>query len=232
MTAQACASLTKQRGFTLVELLVVLAIVALLTALGTASVNQILSRVREAECASKMRRLGTAMAQYRTDNEGTFPRSFHSAGAYREPGWATSILPYLEPSAEELTPALFNKYFRCPAHKETNPIIYSYALNVHFELDPNGDDYLGSPQTWRREVNVPAPSRTILLAETRPVPYGDHLMCHQWSSPAAARNAMAHDRHRGKSHYLFVDGHVERLRVEETLDSRNKINLWNPSLAH
>jgi prepilin-type N-terminal cleavage/methylation domain-containing protein/prepilin-type processing-associated H-X9-DG protein len=222
---------TSRLGFSLVEFLVVLAILALLAALSLASINRVLSRAREADCFSKMHGLGAAIAQYRADNQGMFPRSFHSAGAHREPGWATAILPYLAPSAEEMTPALFNKYFRCPEHKETNPLVYSYAMNVHFELDPEGDDYVGSPQTWRRDVNVPSPSKTILLAEPRPVLFGDHLMCHQWSSTNAARNALAYNRHRGKSHFLFVDGHVERLGVTETFDPRRGVNLWNPSLA-
>jgi prepilin-type processing-associated H-X9-DG protein len=108
---------------------------------------------------------------------------------------------------------------------------YSYGLNVHFELDPEGDDYAGSPATWRRTAAVPHPSRTILLAECMPSLYADHFMCHQWSSLKAARTATAHTRHAGRSHFLFLDGHVERLPIESTFDPAKAVNRWNPSLA-
>jgi prepilin-type processing-associated H-X9-DG protein len=109
--------------------------------------------------------------------------------------------------------------------------IYSYGLNVHFELDPDGDDYIGSPATWRRLHQSPSPGGTIWMAQTMPVLYGDHLMCHQWSGLQAAKNALNHTVHSGKANYLFLDGHVELLRVEETFDPGRKINRWNPMLA-
>jgi len=39
------------------------------------------------------------------------------------------------------------------------------------------------------------------------------------------------DRHGSDSRYLFVDGHVEHLRREETFGPAAKRNLWNPALA-
>jgi prepilin-type processing-associated H-X9-DG protein len=56
-------------------------------------------------------------------------------------------------------------------------------------------------------------------------------MCHQWSKQAAALNAVDSLRHGKVSNYLFVDGHVESLRLEQTFDPAAGINLWNPSLA-
>jgi len=125
----------------------------------------------------------------------------------------------------------FNRLFRCPSDKETDMYTYSYGLNVFFELDPRGDDYQGSPQTWRKLSQIPHPSQTILMAETRPVRFGDHLMSHFWSTPEAAANALSGKRHLGKSHFLFVDGHVQAMEVKETLNPSQCRNLWNPSLA-
>lgn len=221
-------------GFTLVELLAVVAVVGILAAIILASVGGVQRRAHGLECAARMRALGMAVQLYTQDHNGEFPRSFHSAGAHREPGWAASAAPYLGAgAATSLTQwkPIFNRYFRCPEERSTDATVYSYGLNVHFELDPSGDNYRGSPATWRRIAQVPAPSRTILLAETPPIAFGDHFMCHQWSGAGAARNAVAHARHEGKSNYLFVDGHVETLTVEETIDTGGGVNLWNPSLA-
>lgn len=223
-------------GFTLVELLVVIAIIAVLAAVAVAASGSAQSKSAATGCASNLRNLGAALQLYCADHGGAFPRSFHSAGAFREPGWAASIAPYLgSPEATSMDDwkNVFSKFFRCPADKNSDPMIFSYGLNVFFELDPDGDDYVGAPATWRRTVAVSNPSRTILLAEVASAGGGmtaDHFMCHQWSSVNAAKNAVAHERHSGKSNFLFVDGHVAMLPVAETFASRTK-NFWNPSTA-
>lgn len=112
-----------------------------------------------------------------------------------------------------------------------DPVLFSYGLNVHFELTPGGDDYAGSPATWRRLTQIRNPSRTVLLAETRPVAFGDHFMAHLWSGTAGARSAVAHDRHTGKANYVFADGHVVPLAVADTFDPARNLNLWNPGLV-
>lgn len=210
------------------------AIVATLAAVAVPSWGRARDRARAAACVVKLKSLGLGFQLYAQDHDGELPRSFHSAGAHREPGWAASISPYLGAPATA-TPAewkpVFNSYFRCPADASEDPAIYSYGLNVFFELTPEGDDYLGSPSTWRRLQQIPNPSKTVLLAESRPVPFGDHFMCHQWSATAAARNALQSDRHAKKSNYLFAEGHVETLPVEATFAPERGVNLWNPSIA-
>lgn len=221
-------------GFTLVELLVTIAVIVSLAALSLGAVRRSMRKTDTIRCATKMKALGTATILYTQDHNGRFPRSFHSAGAYREPGWAVSIAPYLGVSGSEIEhswESVFNNHFRSPADKTTDVFIYSYAMNVHFELNPDGDDYQGAPKTWRTFHQVPNPGGTILFAQPKPVRFGDHLMCHQWSGIQAAKNALNYRIHDGKANYVFVDGHVETIKVEETIDPARNINRWNPSLA-
>lgn len=212
----------------------VAAIVATLAAVAVPALNNARGAGRVAGCATKLRTLAMGIPLYALDHDGEFPRSLHSAGAHREPGWAASIATYLgAPPTDSLAAwkPVFNRYFRCPSDPSADATVYSYGMNVFFELTPDGDDYTGSPATWRRPSQVPSPSRTVLLGETRPVAFGDHFMCHQWAGTQAARNALAWDRHSKKSNYLFVDGHVEALPVEATFNPGADVNLWNPSLA-
>jgi prepilin-type processing-associated H-X9-DG protein/prepilin-type N-terminal cleavage/methylation domain-containing protein len=221
-------------GFTLVELLAVIVVIAVLAGLSISSLRRALRQADAVNCAAKLKSLGTATVLYTLENQDQLPRSFHSAGAYRQPGWAASIAPYLGIPASQIAtswPAVFNTHFRSPADPATDSFIYSYGFNVHFELNPDGDDYQGSPATWRRLSQSPNPGGTILMGQTRPIKYGDHLMCHQWSGVQAAKNALNHTIHDGRANYLFLDGHVETLRVEDTFDPSRKINRWNPSLA-
>ncbi len=220
-------------GLTLVELLVVLAVLAVLAALVIPAIASAQERSQAATCSSRMRQLGVAILLYTQDNQGSFPRSSHSAAANREPGWAASVAPYLGAQPSEADAAWVTRELGCPGNPRAPASTYSYGMNVFFELRSPGDSYLGRPATWRRLAQVPSPARTILLAETASAAGGmapDHFMCHQWSGIGAARNAIAHDRHAGKSNYLFVDGHVECLPVEATFVSREQ-NRWNPSVA-
>ncbi len=225
----------KRSAFTLIELLVVVSIVAILAALAVPALNAANRQAQTAQCATKLKSLGAAISLYTIENQGELPRSWHSAGAHRQSGWAASIAPYLGVTDEQIQnnwAGVFDQHFRSPTDSsEESPFIYSYGMNVHFELDPNGDDYVGQPATWRRLQQIPRPTRTILLAQTRPIMFGDHLMCHLWNSIDAAKNALNHEAHNGRANYLFVDGHVELLAVEQTFAPSQELNLWNPELA-
>lgn len=227
----------KPDGFSLVELIAVIAIIAVAASVVVPVASAAMSKADRARCLSKMRSLGTGIGLCSLDNGNEFPRSSHSAGRKNEISWQFQIYTYLgEPEVFGPVPwaNVFNRHFRCPADPATDFNIPSYAMNVFFELSAeadSGDSYAGSPTTWRKAASVPRPARTVLLAEPRATENGDHFMCHEWSSLNAARNAVAWDRHSKKSNYLFVDGHVESLRVEDTFDPAQGVNLWNPSLA-
>jgi prepilin-type N-terminal cleavage/methylation domain-containing protein/prepilin-type processing-associated H-X9-DG protein len=224
----------QHKAFTLVELLVAVAIIGILGAISLTGVQGVFERSNNARCVATMRSLGQAMHLYSVENNGRFPRSFHSSGAHREPGWAASIAPYLgaptatNPQEWEL---VFNEYFRSPLDDNRDTAIYSYAMNVFFELDPAGDQYFGSPRVWRRMSQIPDPGQTILLGQPRAAPFADHFMCHQWTNARAAENALAKPAKDGKLNFLFVDGHIERLRPEDTIDPSASLNLWNPAIG-
>jgi len=222
------------RAISLIECLVVMAVGSFLVLLISSTASGSLQRVKNSQCVNKMRNLSTGILLYAQDHGGEFPRSYHSAAGAGVQPWAKAILPYMGCEAElseEDWQREFEESYRCPVDGNRTANIYSYALNVFFELTPDGDDYEGSPATWRKVFAVEKPSSTILLAEPRKVFYADHVMAHLWSSSAAAKNALDSRRHQNKSNFAFVDGHIESLPVEATYDRSSGLNLWNPSLA-
>ncbi|MGA0849144.1 MAG: prepilin-type N-terminal cleavage/methylation domain-containing protein [Chthoniobacterales bacterium] len=215
-------------AFSLVELLVVLAIIAVLAGVASGAWQRARGSSQAAQCLSTMRGLSAAIQLWGADRGGEFPRSSHSAFAHRSRGWQREILPYLGEEEGPVTPELQRRYFRCPADTRTKGT--SYGLNVFFELDPEADDYEGAPARWRRCSSLPAPSRTVLLAEIKTESSADHVMAHFWSGSAEG-GEVAMDRHDGRSNFVFADGSAALMAVEDTYDPARGINRWNPSLA-
>ncbi len=211
-------------AFTLVELLVVLAIVGLLAALLLPGLGQSRAAARTAACTGQLRQLGLAVQLYADDHREEFPRSQHSAFVHGQRTWGAALAPYLGGSEAAWT-NLLRTIYRCAADRKAGP--WSYGLNVYFELGPD-DDYVGKPQTWRRVSTVPRPARTILFAENASA--ADHIMPNFWSRPEDATDLAAH-RHRGRANYLFVDGHTEAAALRQIYDPAHGVDRWHPE-AH
>jgi prepilin-type N-terminal cleavage/methylation domain-containing protein len=112
-------SATKQsnsRGFSVVELVVVMGIIAVLAGIMLPGIAQVKENARRSVCSSNMRELGLAMAEYSVDNDE------------REPvadDWANGIFAYAE------TPQIY----RCPSYSGTKKITYSMnSLLDSFEV--------------------------------------------------------------------------------------------------
>ncbi len=214
----------RRSAFTLVELLVVLAIIALLASLLLPALGHAKAGARSIQCLGQLRQIGLAVRLYSDDHDDEFPRSQHSAFAHRQMPWGRAVAPQLGSSTVAWTNLLRGVY-RCPSDRRPTP--WSYGLNVYFELGPE-DDYLGKPETWRKTSLVPHPATTIALSEN--ASSADHIMAHFWTSRADAVD-VPDARHLKRSHYSFLDGHTGPRRLEETFDPDRSRDLWNPGTA-
>jgi prepilin-type N-terminal cleavage/methylation domain-containing protein len=218
----------RPRAFTLIELLVVIAIIAILAALLLPALARAKESARSIQCLNQMRQIALATRLYAEDNEDQFPRSQHSAFANRQLPWERAVAPFLAVGSDTTVwTNLLQNLYHCPNDKQPGHL--SYGLNYYFEVGEE-DDYPGWPKTWRKFSQIAKPANTILFTELDVA--ADHVMpglC--WMTTADAEKEVASKRHKQKSHYPFVDGHITALKLSATFDPAKQLDLWNPSLA-
>jgi prepilin-type N-terminal cleavage/methylation domain-containing protein/prepilin-type processing-associated H-X9-DG protein len=191
-------------GFTLVELLTVLAIIALLAAIAFPVYAGARGEARQTVCLSNMKQLATSFFMYAQDYDGHMPRhDWYSTTGRAEDllradrgasCWWVKVMPYLR--SEEL--------LRCPAgeHDYINLAHGVYhSTRVEFDVDYGINMCLagGYPIAWVRE-----PASIILLVEQEP----DTWACWWNRGSATNHNPWQNARHEGGSNYVFCDGHA------------------------
>jgi len=125
-----------RNGFTLVELLVVIGIIAVLISILLPVLNRARESAKQIKCLSNLRQLGLAMVMYNSENRGRFP----APGTVRQPDdwifWERDRKLNQSAIARYLTSGgrLVADYFRCPSDTEwsqhRNPdYTYTYSVN-------------------------------------------------------------------------------------------------------
>ena len=251
-----CLTRGSCRGFTLVELLVVIAVVAMLIGILLPGLGKARARARATECLSRARDLGAATGSHLDSNREVFPRSQHSAGAHDELAWEQVYHAYFAgteyPRATDApwwNDASFwrvcNKHYKCPFDRRQSPMYrdgfpfpmpaLSFGLNVYFELraqeiDPDRWGSMRAP-IYRSLCCVPAPHATVLFGELKDTNLTDHVMAHLWTRSGATPET-AHTRHGSSASNVFVDGHASEGGLESTFDLSIDLNRWDPGTAH
>lgn len=205
----------KTRGFTLIEMLVVVAVIALLAAFLFPVFAQARAKARQTVCLSNLRQIGLAVEQYASDYDDTLMPGIllPTSGPNGDPlyaGWAGACNTYAH------APGIF----RCPASSapDTGPaaLVSSTLLSYFFNLNLGGAE---APAGLPR-ARLAAPAATVLVAETSeglPGVYVPFQQPGETISPFAnafAATVPSASRHQGGRCFLLADGHVKWLRPE------------------
>ena len=144
---QAC-----HQGFTLIDLLVVIAIISIIAAILFPVFAQAREKARQTACASNERQLGLVFLQYAQDSDETLPTRGGN-GNYVGAGWAGQVFPYVKNSG----------IYGCPddATVATPPAVpVSYAYNAMISRTDNPAYGIAGAIS-----GLMAPSKTVLLLE-------------------------------------------------------------------
>lgn len=210
---------SRRTAMTLVELLVVVAIIGMLVALLLPAVQTARATARAAACKNNLRQIGLATLQYCDLHDGDFPQWYHAGN---DRSWIYTLAPHLESTDEVRI---------CPEDEQRLPRLEARATSYVI------NDYLAAdvPDAVRNFNRLAAASRTIVLfegADQRPAePKYDHAHASQWFSQlnvdwklvsAAVKGEIQPDQHLDAAHYLYVDGHVETIgaaQIDEWIDA-------------
>ena len=139
------------RGFTLVELLTVIAVIAVLAAILFPVFATARGKAREISCVSNLRQIGVAISMYTQDYDGLYPYGVDPADKLTPQIWSTfptfmneiATIPYLH---EALQPYIKSKeLFHCAS---------DFGFDIEdftgLEIDPKGNPKNASPSSYAK----------------------------------------------------------------------------------
>jgi prepilin-type N-terminal cleavage/methylation domain-containing protein/prepilin-type processing-associated H-X9-DG protein len=214
-----------RRGFTLIELLVVIAIIAILAAILFPVFAQAREAARKASCQSNLKQIGTAVAMYTQDYDGTYPFVRGTVpGTAANPfyDWRMLIQPYaknvgiLKCPSNITNPGLYNGDCNTVVPAQQIYASYGWATVNGNACCANGFSY-ATPTGGPSEAQLQAPASLIMVGESRSTCTD---LC-EWCAGSAGPGISGHS---GTSNFLFADYHVKAMKWSPTM---TPYNMWS-----
>lgn len=209
-----------RHGFTLVELLAVVAIIGLLAALVMAALGPARAKARQARCAAALRQVAQAFPMYAADNQGYVPAArYHPTQSdptkgRRNPSgshWETELKPYVGTN------------IRTEGGNQTAFAICPDGKTGMYTFLVYRSDYLSSGYSLDYQVKlaeITRPSRRVLAGDS------DDYHLSVWTGMKPGDDGLFSSgdpiRHNERANYLFVDGHVENLDLAQAVVAFNR----------
>lgn len=211
----------QQRAFTLVELLVTIAIIAVLAALSLSAVNAARARGDAAKCVGNLRQLAAAALTYLGDSGGQYVPAQEPSNTVRWHGARGGVSGKFDPTKGPLAPYLGEdrRVKLCPALRSV------LTGSESFEDGTGGYGYNAAyiggtpldPFKPERAANVPAASSVVMFADCA-FPRASGLQEYAYAEPWRAvdyrgrpRSPLApsvHFRHSETANVAWCDGHI------------------------
>jgi prepilin-type N-terminal cleavage/methylation domain-containing protein/prepilin-type processing-associated H-X9-DG protein len=222
-----------QGGFTLIEVLVVIGIIAILAAI----ISPLFARAREAgrraSCLSNLKQIGLAFAMYVDDYDGCYP---NTGDPYLWMGrrWRWPLAPYLaynarrDPAAPEdplHSVGGGRNVLICPSDPTASTLwdSTSYAYSAAFYHTPEQIKAMTTEDLWKFN-RFPCITQQAIMVDSP----GEKVLAAEWLTNHTSPKVGWWDW-RGARNYLFADGHAKYLQTGKILPAEN--GLPDPNLT-
>jgi prepilin-type N-terminal cleavage/methylation domain-containing protein len=206
-----------KRAFTLVELLVVIAVIGILAALLLPALARAKERGRQAACINSVRQQTLAVLMYADENSDILPPTAYNDTNGNEVDWPSLLDPYLN---------YVVKIHLCPSDHSSQ--VNSYGLNELAFVDLTDPD----PGPPMRLASFHSPTRSIMQGDIGTeddfvTPRPDTL---KLTAPGSTLNddadARPASRHLDRCDLGFMDGHGEHLLLGQFYTNQTPTNKW------
>ena len=236
-------------GFTLVELLVIVGIIAILMSIAFPVSRSMLRRARAAECQGNLKQWGLAFSLYINDHNGLFPRDGSdpksSGSNIADPkssnGWFNVLPPYINvPTMAQLLkdrripcPGIGKSPYVCPEAPIIPALAKAYTSGGRGNQTEYYNSYaynMGIDNSFTRASKVRNASALAIFADGPTGNWhggegGGSRPGYQYSKTSAVPMAESEGgdafRHGGIAHICFFDGHVQGYR---------KVDIWHKGM--
>ncbi len=225
-------------AFTLVELLVVVAIIALLISVLLPALNKAKATAQEVVCRSQLHTQGMAMVSYQAEWQGAYPylrsaddKNYNDKDKPR-PWWQTIHNTNTAPGAAVYCPTDIN------TPKIDHPdstISYGYNYKMAMGFDGYNGGSLGGAfwqeqyarmKDWGRDSNISRASETLILADVSESGRGFFRL--NWGKSGGGNGGVPQDRHNNfGANVLWADAHASVVHASDNVNSS-----WSFRLTH
>lgn len=220
------------RAFTLIELLTVIAIIGILSAIVIGTISGVRQRAHQARCTGNLRSIGVAMILHLGDSRNVLPGpTFTGAkGAYTAAGGSGELAAILAPylGTRSLSQLLGNEkesapMFQCPsrplnlAESESEPPVFGVQCALNPALMPNNSGRpmgvaSSTPASIRAPVRYSDLDRVGGASKVWALIELDKEVAEHYSPFASYADKLPEKPAHGSArNVLYFDGHVSRL---------------------
>lgn len=229
------------RGFTLVELLVVIGIIAVLIAVLLPALSKARRAAAAAKCLSNLRSMQLAHWMYISENRGYLIQAGFSHGGHSVDegvAWFNTLQRYYQSKLLPRCPSDDSPVWEAPVNPGGELRRSSYGINNFLDqaLVPWGGPYIKVNQVRRPAATI----HFVEMAHTGDFAAADHPHVENWtglSAPSIANTQLQINAHGGRArnwdavgNYGFLDGHAETVPFRNVFSDFTR-NHFDPAVA-